>query len=30
VITQHLVVADRSLELLGRLRLGLEMDSRQL
>ncbi|HVR30705.1 MAG TPA: acyl-CoA dehydrogenase family protein [Thermoanaerobaculia bacterium] len=30
VITQHLVVADRSLELLGRLRLGLETDVRQL
>jgi alkylation response protein AidB-like acyl-CoA dehydrogenase len=30
VITQHLVVAERSLELLGRLRLGLETDVRQL
>jgi indole-3-acetate monooxygenase len=30
VITQHLVVADRSLELLGRLRLGLDTDVRQL
>jgi alkylation response protein AidB-like acyl-CoA dehydrogenase len=30
VITQHLVVAERSFELLGRLRLGLETDVRQL
>jgi alkylation response protein AidB-like acyl-CoA dehydrogenase len=30
VITQHLVVAERSLEVLGRLRLGLETDTRQL
>ena len=30
VITQHLVVADRSMELLGRLRLGLDTDTRQL
>ena len=30
VITQHLVVAERSLEVLGRLRLGLESDTRQL
>jgi alkylation response protein AidB-like acyl-CoA dehydrogenase len=30
VMTQHLVVAERSLELLGRLRLGLETDVRQL
>ena len=30
VITQHLVVAERSLEVLGRLRLGLETDVRQL
>jgi alkylation response protein AidB-like acyl-CoA dehydrogenase len=30
VITQHLVVAERSLELLGRLRLGLETDVREL
>jgi len=30
VITQHLVVAERQLELLGRIRLGLETDVRQL
>ena len=30
VITQHLVVAERSLEVLGRIRLGLETDFRQL
>jgi alkylation response protein AidB-like acyl-CoA dehydrogenase len=30
VITQHLVVAERQLELLGRIRLGLETDARQL
>jgi alkylation response protein AidB-like acyl-CoA dehydrogenase len=30
VITQHLVVAERSLELLGRLRLGLDTDTTQL
>jgi alkylation response protein AidB-like acyl-CoA dehydrogenase len=30
VITQHMVVAERSLELLGRLRLGIETDTRQL
>jgi alkylation response protein AidB-like acyl-CoA dehydrogenase len=30
VVTQHLVVAERSLELLGRLRLGLDTDIRQL